>query len=58
MADALVAQDVLREHLVNWPDVVGYESRSVQADAAADGASETAALHQRLLGYEGVRAAA
>jgi transcriptional regulator with XRE-family HTH domain len=57
LADALVAPDVLRPHLANWPDVVRYFVRSVEADATADGTPETAALHQRLLGYEGVRAA-
>jgi transcriptional regulator with XRE-family HTH domain len=57
MADALVAPDVLRPHLVNWADVVRYFVRSVEADAAADGTPETAALHERLLAYEGVRAA-
>jgi transcriptional regulator with XRE-family HTH domain len=57
LADALVAPDVLRPHLANWPDVVRYFVRSVEADAAADGTLETAALHARLLGYEGVRAA-
>jgi transcriptional regulator with XRE-family HTH domain len=57
LADALVAPDVLRPHLVNWPDVVRYFVRSVEADAAADGTAETAALHRKLLGYEGVRTA-
>jgi transcriptional regulator with XRE-family HTH domain len=57
LADALVAPDVLRPHLVNWADVVRFFVRSVEADAAADGAPETAALHERLLAYEGVRAA-
>jgi transcriptional regulator with XRE-family HTH domain len=57
LADALVAPDVLRPYLVNWADVVRYFVRSVEADAAADGAPETAALHQRLLAYDGVRAA-
>jgi len=57
LADALVAPDVLRPYLVNWADVVRYFVRSVEADAAADGTSETAALHQRLLAYDGVRAA-
>jgi hypothetical protein len=46
---------VLRPHLVNWADVVRYFVRSVEADAAADGTPETAALHARLLAYEGVR---
>jgi MmyB-like transcription regulator ligand binding domain len=57
MADALVAPDVLRPHLVNWAEVVRYFVRTVEADAAADGAPETAALHQRLLAYAGVQAA-
>lgn len=56
LADALVAPDVLRPHLTNWPEVVSYFVRSVAADAAADGTVETAALLERLLGYEGVRA--
>jgi transcriptional regulator with XRE-family HTH domain len=54
MADALVAPDVLRPHLVNWADVVRYFVRSVEADAAADGTPETSSLHARLLAYEGV----
>jgi transcriptional regulator with XRE-family HTH domain len=57
MADALVAPDVLRPHLVNWAEVVRYFIRSVEADATADGTPETAALHQRLLAYQGVGAA-
>jgi transcriptional regulator with XRE-family HTH domain len=57
LADALVAPDVLRPHLVNWAEVVRYFIRSVEADAAADGTPETAALLARLLGYEGVRGA-
>jgi len=56
LADALVAPDVLRPHLVNWVEVVGYFIRSVEADAAADGTAETAALLKRLLAYEGVQA--
>ncbi|HXT78416.1 MAG TPA: helix-turn-helix domain-containing protein [Acetobacteraceae bacterium] len=55
LADALVAPDVLRPFLVNWADVVRYFIRSVEADAAADGTAETAALLERLLTYEGVR---
>jgi hypothetical protein len=46
---------VLRPFLLNWADVVGYFIRSVEADAAADGRAETAALLERLLAYEGVR---
>jgi transcriptional regulator with XRE-family HTH domain len=57
LADALVAPDVLRPHLLNWPDVVRYFVRSVEADAAADGTNETAALLERLRGYDGVREA-
>jgi transcriptional regulator with XRE-family HTH domain len=57
LADALVAPDVLRPHLVNWPEVVRYFIRSVEADAAADGTPKTAALLERLLGYDGVAAA-
>jgi transcriptional regulator with XRE-family HTH domain len=57
LADALVAPDVLRPHLRNWAEVVRYFVRSVEADAAADGTPETAALHQRLLAYQGVREA-
>jgi hypothetical protein len=55
LADALVAPDVLRPHLVNWPEVTRYFIRSVEADVAADGTEETEALLQRLLAYEGVR---
>ena len=57
LADALVAPDVLRPHLVNWPEVVRHFIRSVEADAAVDGLVETAALLDRLLGYKGVRSA-
>jgi transcriptional regulator with XRE-family HTH domain len=54
LADALVGPDVLRPCLGNWPEVVGYFLRSVEADAAADGTAETAALLERLLAYPGV----
>lgn len=57
LADALVAPDVLRPHLLNWAEVVRYFIRSVEADADADGTPETAALHERLLAYQGVREA-
>jgi transcriptional regulator with XRE-family HTH domain len=56
LADALVAPDVLRPHLTNWPEVASYFVRTVEADAAADGTAETTALLQRLLAYDGVRA--
>jgi hypothetical protein len=55
LADALVAPDVLRPHLKNWSEVVGYFVRSIEIDAAADGTPETADLLERLLGYPGVR---
>lgn len=57
LADALVAPDLLRPHLANWQEVVRHFIRSVEADAAADGLAETAALLERLMGYRGVRAA-
>ncbi len=57
LADALVGPDVLKPFLANWSDVVGYFIRGVEADAAADGTTETAALLERLLAYDGVRAA-
>jgi transcriptional regulator with XRE-family HTH domain len=57
LADALVAPDVLRPYLVNWADVISYFIRSVEADAASDGTAETAALLERLIAYDGVRAA-
>jgi transcriptional regulator with XRE-family HTH domain len=56
LADALVGPDVLRPYLLNWAEVVRYFLRSVEADAAADGWAETAALLERLLAYDGVRA--
>jgi hypothetical protein len=55
LADALVAPDILRPYLINWAEVVRYFIRSVEVDAAADGTAETAALLERLLGYQGVR---
>ncbi|MFI5011947.1 MAG: helix-turn-helix domain-containing protein [Hyphomicrobiales bacterium] len=57
LADALVAPNVLRPHLVNWAEVVRHFIRSVEADAAADGLIETTALLERLMGYKGVRKA-
>lgn len=55
LADALVGPDVLRPFLVNWQEVVRYFIRGVEADTAADGTLETAALLERLLSYPGVR---
>jgi transcriptional regulator with XRE-family HTH domain len=57
LADALVAPNLLRPHLVNWIEVVRHFVRSVEADAAADGLAETAALLERLMRYGGVRKA-
>jgi transcriptional regulator with XRE-family HTH domain len=54
LADALASPEVLRPHLLNWAEVVRYFVHSVEADAAADGTPETAALHERLLAYHGV----
>ena len=57
LADALVAPNVLRPYLTNWAEVVRHFIRSVETDAAADGLIETTALLDRLLDYDGVRAA-
>ena len=57
LADALVAPDVLRPHLLNWAEVVRHFIRSVEADAKADGLTETTALLDRLMAYKGVRTA-
>jgi transcriptional regulator with XRE-family HTH domain len=57
LADALVAPNLLRPHLVNWAEVVRHFIRSVEADAAADGLIETVALRDRLMRYGGVREA-
>jgi transcriptional regulator with XRE-family HTH domain len=56
LADALVGPDVLRPFLLNWAEVVRHFVRSVETDAAADAHPETAALLERLLGYDDVRA--
>ncbi len=57
LADALVGPDLLRPFLANWAEIVRYFVRSIEADAAADGTAETAALLARLLSYDGVRPA-
>jgi len=54
LADALVAPDVLRPFIDNWDDVAVHFLRSVQADAVADGTTETADLLRRLGAYPGV----
>ena len=48
---------MLRPYLVNWVEVVRYFVRSVEADAAADGTPETAALLKRLLAMKASSAA-
>ena len=55
LADALAAPGLLRPHLRNWREVVGYFLRSIESDAATDGTAETAALRDRLLSYPDVR---
>jgi hypothetical protein len=57
LADALAAPDILKPHLSNWGDIVRYFSRSVGADAVADGTAETAVLLERILSHDGVRSA-
>jgi len=54
LADALVAPDVLRPFIDNWEDVAVHFLRSVQADAVADGTTETTDLLARLTAYPGV----
>ncbi len=54
LADALVSPGGLRPFIVNWQEVALQFLRSVQADAAADGTDETAALLRRLLSYPGI----
>jgi transcriptional regulator with XRE-family HTH domain len=54
LADALLGP-LLRPYLVNWADVARHFIRAVEADAAADGSVDGAALFERLLAYEGVR---
>jgi transcriptional regulator with XRE-family HTH domain len=56
LAEALVSPEGLRPFIVNWDEVALYFLRGVQADAAADGAPETAALLGRLLAFPGVPA--
>lgn len=54
LADILLAPDILRPVIANWPEVAQSFVRVVQADALADGSEETAALLDRLLGYPDV----
>ena len=57
LADALVGPSVLRPYLANWNEIVRYFVRSVEGDAAMDGAEESAALLARLLAYDEVKTA-
>ena len=54
LADALIAPEVLRPFIENWEEVAVHFLRSVQADAVADGTTETADLMRRLTAYPGV----
>jgi hypothetical protein len=56
LAAALVSPAALRPFLDNFDEVARYFLRGVQADAAADGTAETAALLKRLLAYPGMEA--
>jgi len=56
LADALVSPAGRRPFIANWEEVALHFLRGVQADAAADGTPETAALLKRLLAYPGVPA--
>ncbi len=49
LAEALLG--ALRPFIVNWEDTARFFLRGVQADAAADGTAETAALLERLLAF-------
>lgn len=57
LAEALVAPNLLRPYLVNWPEIIRHFIASVEADAWEDGTSASGELLDRLLGYDGVRAA-
>ena len=54
LADALLSPAVLRPYIVNWEEVALHFIRGVQADAIADGSSESSTLLVRLLSYEGL----
>lgn len=56
LAVALVSPDGLRPVIVNWEEVALYFLRGVQADAIADGTTETADLLRRLLAFPDVPA--
>jgi transcriptional regulator with XRE-family HTH domain len=54
LADALLSPAVMRPFVVNWKEVALHFIRGVQADAIADGSSESSSLFARLLSYEGL----
>lgn len=54
LADALLSPAVMRPFVVNWKEVALHFIRGVQADAIADGSSESSTLFARLLSYEGL----
>jgi hypothetical protein len=54
LADALLSPAALRPFVVNWQEVALHFIRGVQADAIAEGSSESATLLARLLSYEGL----
>jgi transcriptional regulator with XRE-family HTH domain len=54
LADALLSPAAMRPCIVNWKEVALHFIRGVQADAIADGSSESSSLLARLLCYEGL----
>jgi transcriptional regulator with XRE-family HTH domain len=54
LADALLSPAVMRPFIVNWEEVALHFVRGVQADAIADGSSESSSLFARLLSYDGL----
>ena len=54
LADALLSPAVMRPFVVNWEEVALHFIRGVQAEAIADGSSESSSLLARLLSYEGL----
>ena len=54
LADALLSPAVMRPFIVNWKEVALHFIRGVQADAIAEGSSESSDRLLRLLSYEGL----
>lgn len=54
LADALLSPMVLRPFIVNWKEVALHFMRDVQAEAIADGSTESLMLLTRLLSYDGL----